>query len=621
MSGEGDDLLYQSATGALLFPDLTDNGDELDFTKDFFTDDLSHSNDLNGASYDSMGGDDLIAELEGQDVFTRLPTSSELDERTAFGVDAVDLKGGLALSSPTHTKPFANGQILPTYGSFQKPSINLAHMSNTGGFGGGGNCSAVSEMYMQQHSRNNNGISGLASPTSPALKSSGLLSPGATSEKLNSLSLEHHQIGGGYSPYRQTPFDVKGSVGSQSFSKRGPYSPVGVVVHNQVGGGVPGGDKRFPSSPLSSPSVSNQQNSNGISAGPYSTAGSQDLMAGNVITSVSDVMHSSPPPPHPVSSLDGSSPRSLSNSSGEGNDVDGMLVPGEGGGLKIQQNNKPLFLSSPGLAQRLGSAVDTSGFVDANGDALRPLSMQARSSAMQRSFSSHALGQLRNIAPNLAQGSGADQVGLSSSFNRIGGPSDVPSRLSNESGSPHNMQPQLSDLQNVHIRPLMQSMRRVHSTGDIQTLNGMAGGGTSPSSLDRANYEDGGFKIGRYTMEERKIRIHRYQQKRTQRNFNKKIKYACRKTLADSRPRVRGRFAKNDEVGEQVVKHENKDEDEEEDNLMGYEEEEFFVDEDSSGDLSDVLGMGGVKLENPPSKGVKLEHHHHALDRKQLLQT
>lgn len=61
--------------------------------------------------------------------------------------------------------------------------------------------------------------------------------------------------------------------------------------------------------------------------------------------------------------------------------------------------------------------------------------------------------------------------------------------------------------------------------------------------------------------------------KRNERNFSKKIKvhnshlsytfvyhfltlnfnflqYACRKTLADSRPRVRGRFAKNDEFGE-----------------------------------------------------------------------
>lgn len=31
------------------------------------------------------------------------------------------------------------------------------------------------------------------------------------------------------------------------------------------------------------------------------------------------------------------------------------------------------------------------------------------------------------------------------------------------------------------------------------------------------------------------------------------MQYACRKTLADSRPRVRGRFAKNDEFGEREV--------------------------------------------------------------------
>lgn len=382
-----------------------------------------------------MGGDDLIAEL---DVFPRLPSPVELDDGTAFGVDA-DLKGSLSLSSPAHAKPFANGQILPTYGSFQKPSINLAHMNTC--FSG----SSVSETYLHRSA-----ISGLASPTSPALKSSGLLSPGATSEKLNSLSLEHHQMG--YSPYRPTAFDVQGSV-PRSFSTGGPYSPSGLVVANSGGGG----EKRFPSSPLSSPSVSSKGNSNS----PYTISGGQNL-AGSIITSVSEVMQSSPIPP--VLSSDGASPRSLSNCPAETKDsvVDSMLVQADGG-LKIQQN-KLLFLSSPGLAHRLGSDVDTSAFVDARGDALRPLSMQqphpCRSSAMQRSFSSHALGQLRNIAP-MYQGS--EQVGSSSRT----GPTDAPSRLSNEGGSTH-MQPQLSDLQNSHIRPLMQSMRRVHSTGDIQ---------------------------------------------------------------------------------------------------------------------------------------------------------
>ncbi|KAG8386616.1 hypothetical protein BUALT_Bualt03G0167000 [Buddleja alternifolia] len=60
--------------------------------------------------------------------------------------------------------------------------------------------------------------------------------------------------------------------------------------------------------------------------------------------------------------------------------------------------------------------------------------------------------------------------------------------------------------------------------------------------------EDTEVKVGRYSVEERKERIIRYLKKRNQRNFNKTIKYACRKTLADKRVRVRGRFAKNNEL-------------------------------------------------------------------------
>lgn len=49
----------------------------------------------------------------------------------------------------------------------------------------------------------------------------------------------------------------------------------------------------------------------------------------------------------------------------------------------------------------------------------------------------------------------------------------------------------------------------------------------------------------------------RYRQKRHERNFSKRIKYQCRKTLADSRPRVRGRFARNSDAGA-VLPHETK---------------------------------------------------------------
>uniref|UniRef100_A0A0D9XN17 CCT domain-containing protein n=1 Tax=Leersia perrieri TaxID=77586 RepID=A0A0D9XN17_9ORYZ len=53
----------------------------------------------------------------------------------------------------------------------------------------------------------------------------------------------------------------------------------------------------------------------------------------------------------------------------------------------------------------------------------------------------------------------------------------------------------------------------------------------------------------RYSAEERRERIDKYRTKRNQRNFDKKITYACRKTLADSRPRVKGRFARNSDDG------------------------------------------------------------------------
>ncbi|KAK7384999.1 hypothetical protein VNO78_30706 [Psophocarpus tetragonolobus] len=85
-------------------------------------------------------------------------------------------------------------------------------------------------------------------------------------------------------------------------------------------------------------------------------------------------------------------------------------------------------------------------------------------------------------------------------------------------------------------------MRRAFSEGDIKTLsNGNKNVGQSPRErpflLSNANC----------TSEERQEKLSRYRNKKSKRNFGRKIKYACRKALADSQPRIRGRFAKTEE--------------------------------------------------------------------------
>ncbi|KAF8719523.1 hypothetical protein HU200_024250 [Digitaria exilis] len=95
------------------------------------------------------------------------------------------------------------------------------------------------------------------------------------------------------------------------------------------------------------------------------------------------------------------------------------------------------------------------------------------------------------------------------------------------------------------------AMRRVFSTGDLQVMNVSPSPPPPPLSGDTHGQDSGGpfaQKVGRYSAEERKEKIERYRTKRNQRNFHKKITYACRKTLADSRPRVQGRFARNSET-------------------------------------------------------------------------
>ncbi|GAA0180417.1 hypothetical protein Leryth_009542 [Lithospermum erythrorhizon] len=100
------------------------------------------------------------------------------------------------------------------------------------------------------------------------------------------------------------------------------------------------------------------------------------------------------------------------------------------------------------------------------------------------------------------------------------------------------------------------SVRKVFSTGDLQHGTNMVQRrnhrSESPLSNEASVMECMNKSACRYSPEEKKEKIEKYRNKRNLRNFNKKIKYECRKTLADSRPRIRGRFARNDEIIEKT---------------------------------------------------------------------
>lgn len=67
-------------------------------------------------------------------------------------------------------------------------------------------------------------------------------------------------------------------------------------------------------------------------------------------------------------------------------------------------------------------------------------------------------------------------------------------------------------------------------------------------------------KIGIYSPEQRRARILKFHAKRKRRVWNKKIKYNCRKKLADDRPRIKGRFVRSDGDGEDGVDYEHEGE-------------------------------------------------------------
>lgn len=110
-----------------------------------------------------------------------------------------------------------------------------------------------------------------------------------------------------------------------------------------------------------------------------------------------------------------------------------------------------------------------------------------------------------------------------------------------------SVKPNLGGLQEVNFEDAY-GIRRTYSEGDIHTLrncgSSLGDKVTVHSSFEQLEIRD--LKNEEKMIEDRKEKINRYMRKKTRRNFGRKIKYACRKALADSQPRVRGRFAKSE---------------------------------------------------------------------------
>ncbi|GLT76615.1 hypothetical protein SLA2020_482670 [Shorea laevis] len=147
------------------------------------------------------------------------------------------------------------------------------------------------------------------------------------------------------------------------------------------------------------------------------------------------------------------------------------------------------------------------------------------------------------------------------------------------------------------------SLQRAFNLGHLQVLTnesqqlGAVAASSTPITSEISGLEDSTFnKLGKLSAEQRREKIHRYMKKRNERNFSKKIKYACRKTLADSRPRVRGRFAKNDDFGETTRPACSNHEEEDDEEVVVRAEEDMV---DSSDIFAHISGVNSLKCNYP----------------------
>ena len=92
---------------------------------------------------------------------------------------------------------------------------------------------------------------------------------------------------------------------------------------------------------------------------------------------------------------------------------------------------------------------------------------------------------------------------------------------------------------------------QVATLPSLLVMEGNGSNSQSPATfqMDLLN-KDG--RIGIYLPEARRARIARFHAKRKMRIWRKRIKYDCRKKLADSRPRIKGRFVKRSDMDDEL---------------------------------------------------------------------